>query len=225
MDEADIDELFAAKIAAKLPQALAGIHFDLKDDLTLTLVYDVNDDHVKSDRWQVPTQAGFEHHLAYCQQFWQELWEEGSVEAYYQRKGIKPAEVLAALENSAAPWCTVAEAKQVPAEQHLLLFGTASGERYLDEDPGRVHVVSIADKTRMVFIYAVHGLDVFKLQQMPPAEQAYRHYLARGKAIHVMPEVDPLAPPQNDATGMDETSSVVTRIEDEEEAYVPTKTA
>ena len=91
----------------------------------------------------------------------------------------------------------VSEVKQIPAEQKLLLLGTEKGEagfwRGYASKLGNINFVPTGDKTRIVFLYTVHGLDVFNLRQAAAWKQAYTQAVKAGKPLHVVPELDPLA--------------------------------
>jgi hypothetical protein len=89
----------------------------------------------------------------------------------------------------------VKEVKQIPAEQKLLLLGTEQGEtgfwRGTATKLGNVNFVATKDRSRIVFLYTAHGLDVFNLRQAAAWDHAYDQAIQDGKPLHVVPELDP----------------------------------
>ena len=70
----------------------------------------------------------------------------------------------------------------MPAERRLLLLGTETGVEFVPDPPGYINVVATGDKTRLVMLYTIHGLDVMNLEQAPAWRDAYEQSIAQGKA-------------------------------------------
>ncbi|MCB0174138.1 MAG: hypothetical protein KDJ97_26725, partial [Anaerolineae bacterium] len=195
LDETEIDQVVADRLAERGSQARDGLRFEWAEDGRLTLLYrDSQEDGL--DHWQLVSPEGVKQHVAYCHTFWQYLAGECSVEGYLHQHGVDLPQLVADLEQQAAPWVAVNQAKQVPAEHRLLVLGTETGPEFIAEAPSHINVVATGDKTRLVLLSTVHGFDVINLQQTPAWQDAYEQQLAAGKSVHVMPEVDPLAQPQ-----------------------------
>ncbi|MCB0015252.1 MAG: hypothetical protein KDE34_25220, partial [Anaerolineales bacterium] len=195
LDETEIDQVVANRLAERGSQARDGLRFEWAGDGRLTLLYRDSQES-GLDHWQLVSPEGVEQHMAYCHTFWQYLAGECSVEGYLHQHGIDRAQLIAHLEQQAAPWVTINQARQVPAEHRLLVLGTETGPAFISEAPSHINVVATGDKTRLVLLSTVHGFDVMNLQQTPAWQDAYEQQLAAGKSVHVMPEVDPLAQPQ-----------------------------
>ena len=81
----------------------------------------------------------------------------------------------------------------VPAEQRLILVGSETGGQFFGHPNSELTFVATGDKTRIVCLSTLHGLDVFKLHQTPGWQEQYQEARAEDKQIHVM-EVDLLTP-------------------------------
>jgi hypothetical protein len=190
LDDDQITELVVERLAEISQSALDGIGFTLDRETGLTLLY--HGQNRGLDRWFLVSAEGVERHLNYCEQFWQYLDEECSVEGYLCSQGREINSLIDGLEQRATPWVAVNRAKQIPAEGQLLLLGTETGPQFVPNPPAHINVVATGDKTRLVLLYTIHGLDVMNLEQTLAWRDAYDQAIAKGKRLHVVPEVDPL---------------------------------
>jgi hypothetical protein len=192
----DIDRFYNEGKADALDMITQGLHMTwLADEGKFILEYLTADQPTSNDRVSILSPEGMAWHVEYCQQAWYGL-RELSIEQILRDRGEDPLAVAAELEQRALPWVAVKEVKQIPAEQKLLLLGTETGEtgfwRGTATRLGIINFVATGDRTRIVFLYTAHGLDVFNLRQAAAWDHAYDQAIQEGKPLHVVPELDPL---------------------------------
>jgi hypothetical protein len=158
-------------------------------------------DQATTERWKVLSPEGIARHVSYCRHAWDGL-RELSIEQILADRGEDPMVMATELEQNAVPWVAVSEVKQIPAEQKLLLLATEKGEtgfwRGYAAKLGHVNFVPTGDKTKMVFLYTAHALDVFNLRQAAAWDPAYEQAIKEGKPLHVVPELDPWGKPSSE---------------------------
>jgi hypothetical protein len=207
----DIDRFYDEGKADALEMITQGLHMSwLADEGKFILEYLTADQPASNDRVSILSPEGIGWHVDYCQQAWHGL-RELSIEQILRDRGEDPLAVAAELEQKALPWVAVKEVKQIPAEQKLLLLGTETGEtgfwRGYATKLGIINFVASGDKTRIVFLYTAHGLDVFNLRQAAAWDHAYDQGIQEGKPLHVVPELDPLVKQNHqEAQTVDETA-------------------
>jgi hypothetical protein len=209
LKDEDTDRFYAERKAAALEMLAEGLHMTwLEEERKFLLKYLTADDPLNNDRLSILSPEGIARHVEYCEQAWHGL-RELSLEQILRDRGQDPVLLAAKLEQQALPWVAVKEVKQIPAEQKLLLLGTENGEtgfwRGTTTKLGNVNFVTTGDKTRIVFLYTAHGLDVFSLRQAAAWDHAYDQAIQDGKPLHVVPELDPLVEqkPQDPQSGAD----------------------
>jgi hypothetical protein len=222
----DIDQFFNEGKADALEMITEGLHMSwLADEGKFILEYLTADQPTSNDRVSILSPEGIARHVEYCQQAWHGL-RELSIEQILRDRGEDPLAVAAELEQKALPWVAVKEVKQIPPEQKLLLLGTETGEsgfwRGYGTKLGIINFVATGDRTRIVFLYTAHGLDVFNLRQAAAWDYAYDQAIQEGKPLHVVPELDPLVNQQHqEAEPVDETAEQSDADESAETEPVP----
>jgi hypothetical protein len=192
LNEEQINQMVTERAKEVAQSALEGISFKPEADQRLVLCFDRTVDNL--DRLHILSPEGIKRYLAYCEQFWAHLDTECSVEGYLRTEEMDLGELIAELERRATPWVAVNRARQMPAEKRLLVLGTETGTEFVSDAPGYLNVVATGDKSRLVLLYTIHGLEVKNLEQAPAWKDAYEQAIARGERLHVVPEVDPLNP-------------------------------
>ena len=196
LSEEQIDQLVSERVKQTSQAALEGLHFELANDQTLSLIYTGQEKNL--DHWQLVSNIGANQHLSYCQPFWNYIDSECSVEDYLRTQNIDLQKLIADLQYRATPWVAVNRAKQMPAEKRLLVLGTETGTDFFSEPLEEINVVATGDKTQLVLLYTIHRINVMNLEQAPAWEDAYNQAIARGENHHVMPEVDPNHQPRKE---------------------------
>lgn len=136
------------------------------------------------------SEEGITRHIAVCQQPWQHL-EDKTVESILHEQGRTAEDIYADMESAAAPLVSLAEVRQIPAAQRLLVLATETAHFFADLPVQTgLSVIATGNSRRISLLYTIHGLALEHLMKSDGFRSAYDQALEQDRSLHIYPDDD-----------------------------------
>ena len=153
--------------------------------------------HVPDDRgssYLTLNEEGILRHAAVCQRPWQHL-EDKTVEAILHEQGRTAESIYADMESAASPLVSLAEVRQVPAAQRLLVLATETPYFFKDLPVQTgLSVIATGNSRRVSLLYTIHGLALDHLMKSDDFRTAYEQALEQNRNLHIYPDAEISSP-------------------------------